>query len=148
MQAVPQKGKRKLLTLISGEEKCPNFSSRQSHKSAQNYREERREERTNPRTNGERKGGREGRITITILLNNNRRFLPSFLPVSLEKKRVGVDLNFNGGRERAESIRILFVPHSKVVIAASQQIWTAAAAVATENMIRPSVEGGSILSPA
>ena len=142
MQAVPQKGKRKLLTLISREEKCPNFSSRQSHKSAQNYREERREEGTNPRTNGERKRGREGRITITILLNNNRRFLPSFLPsflpVSLEKKRVGVDLNFNGGGERGASIRILFVPHSKVVIAASQQIWTAAAAVATENMIRPS----------
>ena len=84
------------------------------------------------------KGG--GRITITILLNNNRRFLPSFRSPSLSfgKKRVGVDLNFNGGGERGASIRILFVPHSKVVIAASQQIWTAAAAVATENMIRPS----------
>ena len=81
-------------------------------------------------------------------LAQQQQALPSFLPVSLEKKRVGVDLNFNGGRgERGESIRILFVPHSKVVIAASQQIWTAAA-VATENMIRPSVEGGSILSPA
>ena len=90
------------LALISKEEKRRNFSSRQSPKSAQNYRAE--NQKGNGRKEGRRKGGR---ITITILLNNNRRFLPSFLPVpslfSLSlfgKKRVGVDLNFNGGEGR------------------------------------------------
>ena len=92
------------LALISKEEKRRNFSSRQSPKSAQNYRAE------NQKGNGRKGGTEEGRgerITITILLNNNRRFLPSFLPVpslfSLSlfgKKRVGVDLNFNGGEGR------------------------------------------------
>ena len=42
--------------------------------------------------------GREGRAHYNNYLAQQQQALPSFLPVSLEKKRVGVDLNFNGGR--------------------------------------------------